>query len=386
MSGLLGDGDLERIREQLPAVRRVAYLNAGTLGPLPRLAAAAMDAEDHYDVQYRQSSGHWERLSALRADARRAISSLTGAGTDQVALMHTTHEGLNACLWGLVLESTDNLVTTDEEHPGLLVPLRHARERTGCDMRIAPWVEGDDAFVDSILQHVDTRTRAVFVSHVSWQSGRTAPLRMLREALPAGVRIVADGAQSAGVLPVDPSDGWDAFTVSGQKWPCGPSGSGGLALIDPEAWHPTFGAYAQLGSWDEYIPVDVLTDGRRFEMSQEALQPLAGFAASVRWLVDEVGLWRAHQHACALNARVRERLAAGGIDPSRLQGGEHLLSIEVPGRGPAVAAALLERGYLIRFLSDDRVRLSLGCWNTPEELDGCVDTILELEPAHAATS
>jgi L-cysteine/cystine lyase len=248
-------------------------------------------------------------------------------------------------------------------------------------VRIAAWVDGDEQLVDSILEHVDARTRAVFISHVSWQSGRTAPLRMLREALPPGVRIVADGAQSAGVLAIDPSDGWDAFTVSGQKWPCGPSGSGGLALVDPEAWQPTFGAYAQLGSWDEYIPVDVLTDGRRFEMSQEALQPLAGFAASVRWLVDEVGLWRAHQHGCALNARARERLAAGGVDASRMHGEQHLLSIDVRGRGPAVASTLLERGFLIRFLTDDRVRLSLGCWNTPEEIDGCIETLLELEPA-----
>jgi L-cysteine/cystine lyase len=378
MSQLLPEATVEELREQLPAVRRVAYLNAGSLGPLPRVAAAAMDAQDHYDVEIRQTGGHWDRLSSLQTDARGALVSLTGVGPDQVALMHSTHEGINACLWGMDLEAGDNVVTTDEEHPGLLVPLAHARTRTGCEVRVAPWEGDDDAFVDGILALVDKRTRTVMLSHISWQSGRVAPLRALRDALPGRIRIIADGAQSAGIVTVDPSDGWDAFTVSGQKWPCGPNGSGGLALLDPEAWHPTFGAYAQLGSWDEYIPVDVLTDGRRFEMSQEALQPLAGFTASVRWITSEIGISRAQAHAEALNERVRARLEGGGIDPARLLGEQHLLTLDVPdGRGPGISRALLDRGFLIRYLTGERVRLSLGFWNTPEELDECVDALLE---------
>jgi selenocysteine lyase/cysteine desulfurase len=235
------------------------------------------------------------------------------------------------------------------------------------------------AALDAVLAHVDAHTRAIFVSHVSWQSGRTAPLRMLRDALPAAVPIVADGAQSAGILTLSPDDGWDAITVSGQKWPCGPNGSGGLALLDPEAWQPTFGAYAQLVSWDEYIPADVAPTGRRFEMRQEALQPLAGLIASVEWMTGEVGIPNALAHACALNVRARERFVAGGLDPERLQGDQHLLSLDVSGTGKALSAALFERGYLIRELGDDRVRLSLGCWNTPEEIDGCVDALLELD-------
>jgi L-cysteine/cystine lyase len=378
VSELLSDSRLAELREQLPAVRRIAYLNAGTLGPLPKVAAAAMDDQDHYDVEFRQSGGHWERLKALQAEARDALVTLTGAATEQVALMHSTHEGINACLWGLELVSGDNVVTTDEEHPGLLVPLAHARTRNGCDVRIADWQDDDTAFVDAVLAQVDGRTRAVMLSHVSWQSGRIAPVRMLRDALPDAVRLVVDGAQSAGIMTVDPADGWDAFTVSGQKWPCGPNGSGGLALRDPEAWQPTFGAYAQLNSWDEYIPGDVSSDGRRFEMSQEALQPLAGFTASVRWLTSEVGIERAQAHARALKARVRARLEAGGVDPGDLTGDRHLLSIIVPaGRAPAIATALLDRDYLIRFLTPERVRLSMGFWNTPEELDGCAEALLE---------
>jgi L-cysteine/cystine lyase len=368
--------DLLRLRAQLPAITSVAYLNAGTLGPMPVAAIDAMADMQRYDIEQRQALDHWERLLEQQRAARSALTKLTGVGTDQVALMHSTHEGLNASLWGLDLKPGDNVITTDEEHPGLLVPLRHAQDRLRTEIRTAPWASDEDAFVDGILALVDERTRAVFLSHVSWQTGRTAPLRALRSSLPAGVRIVVDGAQSAGVLEVDPADGWDAYTVSGQKWPCGPNGSGGLAIIDPEAWLPTFGAYAQVASWDDNVQGDIVADGRRLETSQEALTPLAGFTASVEWIVSEVGLARAHGHGKHLNARTRARLQAAGVDVALLHGDAHLLALDVPaGSAQDIAATLMADGILIRPLGTDRVRSSFGFWNTEDEVDALADAL-----------
>ena len=378
-TGPLDEHELARIREQLPAIAGTAYLNAGTLGPMPVAAIEAMDAERDYDERTRQTTDHWDRLVALQHGARDAITALTGVERDQVALMHSTHEGLNSCLWGLDLREGDGVVTTDEEHPGLLVPLRHVRARLHADVRTAPWCDGADAFVESVLHCVDERTRAVALSHVSWVTGRVAPLRMLRDALPAHVRLIVDGAQSAGVFEVDPADGWDAYTVSGQKWPCGPNGSGGLAMRDPESWLPTFGAYTQVVDYSDILHSDVTPEGRRLEQSQEALAPLAGIAASVRWLTNAVGIDRAHAHARMLNARIRAALEAGGIDPTTLHGVDHLLAIDVDaGTAADRSAALHDRGFLVRPLGEDRIRASFGCWNTPDEVDGLAAALLEL--------
>jgi L-cysteine/cystine lyase len=373
-SPISGD-ELAHIREQLPATTSVAYLNAGSFGPLPQVALDAMLEQDTYDAEFRQDADHWDRLSSLQVGARDALSQLTGVSREQVALMHTTHEALNACLWGMDLRTGDNVVTTDEEHPGLLVPLRHMRHRAEVDVRVMHWQDDDEAFVAGVMAHVDERTRAVALSHVSWLSGRTAPLRMLRDALPDDVRIIVDGAQSGGVFEIDQADGWDAYTISGQKWPCGPSGSGGLAMRDPEAWLPTYGAYTQVTDYDDFLGSPLTPEGRRLEMSQEALAPLAGFAASVGWVMDEVGLARARAHGRACNARAREMLAAGGIDPETLHGFDHLLSIDVV-RADKIAAALYEDGFLIRSLSPQRLRLSFGFWNTADEVEGCIDALL----------
>jgi L-cysteine/cystine lyase len=372
----IDDATLAVIRAQLPAIHGPAYLNAGTMGPMPLSAIAAMDAERDYDERTRQTVDHWDRLTDLQHRARTAITRLTGVADEQVALMHTTHEALNSCLWGLDLRPGQSVVTTDEEHPGLLVPLRHVRARLGVEVQIARWCDGDEQFVDAVLAQVGSTTRAVALSHVSWTSGRIAPLRMLREALPDGVRLIIDGAQSAGVLQVDPADGWDAYTVSGQKWPCGPNGSGGLAMCDPEAWLPTFGAYTQVTDFDDILGSDVVAEGRRLEQSQEALGPLAGLAASVHWLVDEVGLQAVHEHARAMNARARAALQATGVDPASLHGHDHLLAIDTPaGRAAAIAEQLVQDGVMVRPLGDSRLRASFGCWNTRAEIDLLCDRL-----------
>lgn len=376
-TGPFDDAELARIRAELPAVTTSTYLNAGTLGPMPRVAIDAMRVEQEYDVQRRQCGRLWERLGELQVTARGALTALTGVGPEQVALMHTTHEGINTCLWGLDVGVGDDIVTTDQEHPGVTVPLRHLRDRTGCTITVAPWdASNDAAFVEAIATACTPATRAVILSHVSWVTGTVAPLRALRAALP-GVRLIVDGAQSAGVLAMNPEDGWDAYTVSGQKWPCGPNGSGGLALVDPEAWRPTFGAYMQVTDPASAFTADLVPDARRFETSQEAMTPLAGFAASVEWLVRDVGIVRATAHAKARNVQARERMASVlGERVVAAHGNIHLLCVELDAPvAEQVAVDLCRADISIRSLSPTRIRLSFGAWNTSAEVDSAVDAI-----------
>src|SRR4029079_1074787 len=70
----------------------------------------------------------------------------------------------------------------------------------------------------------------IALSHVLWTTGRTLPVHELRER--SGLPILVDGAQSVGAIPVDVR-GLDFYTVSGQKWLCGPETTGALYVPDP---------------------------------------------------------------------------------------------------------------------------------------------------------
>lgn len=383
--------DLEALRRiQLPETVERAYLNAGSLGPLPRVAVAAQQHQLAAEARERQPADMWERLGAAQAAARAAAAQLTGARPEHVCLQHTTHAGINTALWGLQLQPGDRIVTSAEEHPGVLVPLRVARDRCGIEIDIVPWDDDPTAFATAVRDACGASTRAVVVSHVSWATGKVADLALLRQSLPSTARLIVDGAQGAGALPVNAADGWDAYTVSGQKWPCGPNGSGALVLAGPERWQPTFGAFFTTTDPERSLDAPYQLDGRRFEHSQENILPLVGFAAAARLLLDEVGVERAAARSSALNEAARSLLApvlanrlpaihgSGAI----LHGEHHLLSIPVAHEtAPHLVQALGARGVVIRNLGPSTLRISLGWWNDLDDLARCSR---ELDSALAA--
>src|SRR5581483_4830942 len=73
--------------------------------------------------------------------------------------------------------------------------------------------------LETILAEVTSRTRLLALSHVSWLTGNLLPVEELKEA--TGLPMLVDGAQSAGAIPVE-AGRFDFYTVSGQKWLCGP--------------------------------------------------------------------------------------------------------------------------------------------------------------------
>ena len=76
---------------------------------------------------------------------------------------------------------------------------------------------------ERILEAVTPRTRLLALSHVLWTTGQVLPVQELRAE--SGLPILVDGAQSVGTIPVD-LEGLDYYTISGQKWLCGPEGTG----------------------------------------------------------------------------------------------------------------------------------------------------------------
>src|SRR5690348_8456782 len=169
----------------------------------------------------RSGKANIEEIFELRARIRGGIASVLGTSADLVALTESTTRGCQIVAAGLGLGANDEIVTTDQEHFGMLGPLH------GSGARVVV-TEADE---DALLAAVTPRTRLIAVSHVLWTTGRRLDLARLRR--PAGPPLLVDGAQSAGAIAVDLA-GADFFTVSAQKWLCGPDPSGALFVRDPE--------------------------------------------------------------------------------------------------------------------------------------------------------
>jgi L-cysteine/cystine lyase len=111
-------------RALFPVLERFAYLNTGTLGPLSRPTLAAMAERLRFDQEHGRGGRAWfETVLDLRGRVRDQLAGLVRASSAQLALTSSTTDSCNIVLSGLDLGPDDEVVTTDSEHPGLLLPL-----------------------------------------------------------------------------------------------------------------------------------------------------------------------------------------------------------------------------------------------------------------------
>ena len=160
-----------------------------------------------------------EAREELRADVAALVGRLVRAGrADRVDDGRVQHRARRASICG----DGDEIITTTDEHFGLLGPLH----TSGAKVVVV------DPDPERIVDAVTPRTRLIALSHVLWTTGAVLPVHELRAS--TGLPILVDGAQSVGAMPVD-ATGLDFYTISGQKWLCGPEGTGALVVADPGA-------------------------------------------------------------------------------------------------------------------------------------------------------
>lgn len=371
-----------------------AYLNTGTCGPLPKQSIAAINQILTTELQQgRIGAIRFSQVRELLGQARSEIARLIGARPDQIALTGRTTDGLNIVLWGMRWQAGDEVITTRHEHAGLLVPLAALRQRYGVEIR---YLSLDDFNPSAILARFEAalsrRTRLIAISHVLWTNGAVMPLAELtRMAHAAGARVLVDGAQSAGAIPVDvTASGVDFYALPGQKWLCGPEGTGGLYVSDDAlaAVDPIYTGYSSVTSYDAGSPSFMPAPGaRRFEVGVPFQPALAGLVASIRWLMDDVSPGAAITRITTLAEHVHRRLldipGVTVLTPWPPAGGPRsgLVSFNINSKEPtAVAAHLVQRGLIVRSIPEPyaAVRISTGFYNTEEELDRLVDEVARL--------
>jgi L-cysteine/cystine lyase len=339
-------------RGQFPVLERIAYLNAGTFGPVPRAAFEAARAWLERDLGGgRSGMPYFLDALQLREEARARLAAFVGADPLQVALTASTTDGCNIVLAGLDLSPDDEIVTTSAEHFGLLGAL-HA---SGARVVVA------EPEPDLILAAVTPRTRLLALSQVLWTNGRVLPVRELRER--AGVAVLVDGAQSVGAIPVS-VDGLDFLTISGQKWMCGPDATGALVVTDPERLRVASPSYFSQAGYEPDGSFEPRPGAARFEPNWI---PAASLAALLAALDARPG-W-GFEHAAAVAERCRALLEpCVGLETPHEPA--TLVAFRAPGDPAALVEALLEQGVHVREIpGTGLIRVSCGWWTSDGDLE-----------------
>ena len=354
----------EQARAAFPVLEKVAYLNAGTFGPLSR---ATLDAEGdlrRWEGEHgRGGKTYFDAMLERRDRVRSLLADQIRVPHDHVALTDSTTSGVQIVVAGLGLGDGDEVVTTDAEHFGLTGPLI----ASGAALRIARVrdVPAADVF-ELIRAQVTPRTRLIATSAVSWIDGKVFPWRELREA--TGLPVLIDGAQGAGAIDED-AIAADYYTVSAQKWLCGPDATGALYVREPDALPAKLVAYPSAeiydiaeGTWEPKA------GAARFDSGFTPASSLAGLEAALTDL--PAGRF---ERARALTERCRELLLEHGHDVVTEVGQATLVSFRAASDPTELVARLYERDVVVRELpGTGLVRASVGWWNDESDLERLV--------------
>jgi L-cysteine/cystine lyase len=346
-------------RQQFPVLERRIYLNAGTEGPVPQAVEDAVRARVHLDLtDGRVGQAYFTELMDLAQRARAGYATAMGADPGEIALTSSTTYGVNTVLGGLPLTAGEEILTTDQEHPGVLVPLRRAQAVHGVSVRVVPFAE--------LPGEVRPHTRLVACSHVSWVGGEVMDVAALRAA---GAPILLDAAQALGAITVDVHGlGVDFYAGSGQKWMCGPEGSGAL-YVRPDRLgeiEPPFPGFSSVADHAHPLGSELAAGTARLD---------DGFPSALRstWALAAMDVL-----AAAGWTWVHERAAAGAeLLAELLRERGHV----VAPRGPTTLVSwaaddadaevkrLLAEGIVVRSIpAAGLVRASVGAWTSEEEI------------------
>jgi L-cysteine/cystine lyase len=386
------DEKLAAVRAALPALGAGIYLNTGSVGPLPAETAAAMAELVEYELRIgRSHPDDWDAFIERMAEARASVAAVIGADVDEIALVHSTSQAMNAAIWSVDLQPGDRIVTSQAEHPGGLGPVHVAAARSGAELAIADVGLGDDdaATLAAFDAAITARTRIVALSHVLFTSGARLPVaEIARLAHARGARVVVDGAQAVGAMPVSMADlGVDFYAIPGQKWLLGPEGTGAL-WCDPAIVATSRPTNASWFTFERVSPTEAVPwpDARRFDDSGHYRPGITGLARSCGWLSMYVGLPWIHERGLAMARRAADRLAA--IDGVELLTPRDRMATLVTFRinGWTPDEALAELGGRIFAIARtmpplDAIRISVGFFTTDEEIER-VAGVVELLAAH----
>jgi selenocysteine lyase/cysteine desulfurase len=349
--------DAAALRAEFPVLERLAFLNAGTDGPVPAAAVRAARGALESELTAGRYSPHFDARFALQGELRALYAKVVGCGVEDLSLQTSTSEGLGTVLAGLDLGPKDEIVTSDSEHPGLIGPLLAARAQ-GATIKAVPLRDVADA--------VGPSTTLVACSHVSWVTGEFAPAALEDLDVP----VVFDGAQGAGAVPVDVHAlRCAAYAAAGQKWLCGSDGTG-LLYVAPEfgerirAVAPSFINFEDSHAGFE---ATLHTDARRYDTASLSREASAFSLAATR-VLDGAGLDAVHARATALAEQLAQALTERGRTVAP-RGATTLVSWE-DADPPATRQRLADAGVVVRDLpGTPYLRASVGAWNDERDLE-----------------
>jgi len=360
--------DPAALRAAIPALSEAVYLNTGATGPAtdPVLRATTAAVRGH-EARAPAAGEGYARAYDVFERTRETVADFLNATPEEIALTHSTADGISRVAASLDLDAGDVVAHTDLEHPAGRLPWWN-RERHGVQRRVLPTEAG--RLDRETLRSAAREARVVCFNSITWSHGTRLPVADLVDvAHEAGALVLVDAVQSFGQVPVDVREwGADFVVGAGHKWLLGPWGAGVL-FVDrtvADGMRPAQVGYRSVSETGAETPTPA-PGARRFEVGTTNPAPYVGLERAVE-VTESVGFDAIRDRIATLTDRLKAGLGDRLLSPRAYESG--LVSFDVDGDPEAVAERLTDAGIVVRSLPDpEAVRASVHAFNTAEDVD-----------------
>lgn len=289
------------------------------------------------------------------------------------------------------LKAGQHVLLMEDEFPSDVYAWERVCQELSLETKTVPMPQGDvigEEWNARFLEAINENTALVVVPHVHWQYGIRFDLEKISQrAKEKGVLLVVDGTQSVGALDFDVEKIQPDMLVSAAyKWLMGPYGMG-LAY---------FGAFFDDGipleeSWmarqdshlfyklTEYQP-DYRPKAYRYNVGEHShfiQMPMLEVALKEKL---EWGCETIQAHCKELWEKPIRQLSEKGVrfEPNTVRA-HHLVGVRLPHTTHAlqIQRALQQRKVIVAARGQG-IRVSPHLYNTPEDMQALVDTLLEV--------
>lgn len=295
----------------------IVYLdNAATTFPKPE---AVYQAADEFYRHYGGNAGRGanplaRRGAELITETRRLMATWLGASSpEQVIFTPSATIALNIAIFGAQLHPNDAVYVTPFEHNSVLRPLEYLRQTINISIHEIPFhPKTMTCNIDKMAAMFRVTPPAMIcATQASNVCGIMPPLveifSLSRRVQDYHCINIVDGAQTAGLYPLNLSDGLiDALIFSGHKSLYGPYGVAGLVLPNYSQWQPAPFLLGGTGTFSESLDMpDTLPSA--YEAGSQNIYAMAGLRAALDWL-QEIGRETIVSHIRVITSQLQQTL------------------------------------------------------------------------------
>lgn len=290
---------LENMSDEFEINEGVTYLDAASVGPLPRKSRLAM--EGHYSLSAREPWKVHRPMGQALDKCRQLAATLINADQESMMYCYNTSFGLSVAAFGLQFQPGDEIIVSDVEFPANVYPWLALQER-GVVVHFAKSNNGIPS-LESVERLLSKKTKVLAVSFVQFFNGYKLPLAKLSEmARSVDAYFVVDAIQGMGVEPLDFRElKIDLLSSGAQKWLMSPMGIGFFAISQrlqddlsqaPPSWLSV--------DWPDFLDLfqyqkPALPDARRFAQGTPPAAHLIAMEKSLE-LILAVGVENIQRH------------------------------------------------------------------------------------------